>query len=249
MKFILSPTAQLLLLGAHYALARELLNQRQDDGDGEYITSVCSPTTAPNPSDPAPCVAIQNVETACPPNGTSPLVLEAHAQCLCGGNYCAEWPECRRCLLAHGALSQRTFTYFSNVLSAASKKLCTGTPTAAFATLFTDAQAGVPEPTASGTAPDDVESGDAATSLYYTASGPQGPGTITGSATAATKTASDTEKSSSVAETSGPSQSAGAKSTTGAPSTTSSSLSNIAAPTGATGGGRGRSSPRQSAER
>ncbi|KAI0387047.1 hypothetical protein F5Y04DRAFT_242903 [Hypomontagnella monticulosa] len=239
MKFLISLTAQFLLLGAHHALAQQLLNQRQADGDSDYITSVCSPATAPDQSDPAPCVAIQNIETACLPNGTSPLALEAHAQCLCGGSYFAEWLGCRRCLLAHGALSQRNFTYFSDVLSSASQKLCTGTPTAAFATLFTDAQAGVPEPTAGSTALSDISSGDAAVSLYYTASGPQGPGAITGSATAATKTASEAEKTPSAAETSGASQGAGAKSTTGAPLTTSSSSSNIAASTGAAGGGRG----------
>ncbi|KAF3058199.1 hypothetical protein GL218_05392 [Daldinia childiae] len=242
MKFSVLVTTQLLLLGARHVLANVSANVLKavsdDDDDNEYIASMCAPAQAPDQSDPAPCVAIQNIETACLPNGTSPLALEAHAQCLCGGSYFAEWLGCRRCLLEHGALSPRNFSYFSDVLSSASEKLCEGTPTAAFATLFTDAQAGIPEPTTGNTAFSDVKSGDAAVSLYYTASGLQGPGPITGSATAATVHTSDSSSSEATA-TGGVSQSGGVRSTTNAPSATSSSSSNIAVPTGAPVNGKG----------
>ncbi|KAI2779649.1 hypothetical protein F4815DRAFT_472803 [Daldinia loculata] len=242
MKFSAPVATQLFLLGAQHVLANTPANVLQaasdSDSDSDYITSVCSPAKAPDQTDPAPCIAIQNIETACLPNGTSPLALEAHAQCLCGGSYFAEWLGCRRCLLEHGGLSQRNFSYFSEVLSSASEKLCEGTPTAAFATLFTEAQAGVPEPTTGGTALGDGKSGDAAVSLYYTASGLQGPGPITGSATAATAETSGSSSSEATA-TGGVSQNGGARSTTNAPSATSSSSSNIAVPTGAPVNGKG----------
>ncbi|KAI0853088.1 hypothetical protein F5Y00DRAFT_225396 [Daldinia vernicosa] len=243
MKFsALVTTTQILLLSAQRVLANASANVLQaasdDDDDNAYIASVCSPAKAPDQSDPAPCVEIQIIETACLPNGTSPLALEAHAQCLCGGSYFAEWLGCRRCLLEHGALSQRNFSYFSEVLSSASEKLCEGTPTAAFATLFTEAQAGVPEPTTGGTAFSDAKSGDAAVSLYYTASGLQGPGPITGSATAATVETPDSSSSEATA-TDGVSQNGGATSPTNTPSATSSSSSNIAVQTGAPVNGKG----------
>ncbi|KAI1380604.1 hypothetical protein F4677DRAFT_192581 [Hypoxylon crocopeplum] len=230
----------LLLLGARHVLAHAALWHffEADGADDDYITSVCSPASAPGQSDPAPCIAIQNIETACLPNGTAPLALDAHAQCLCGGSYFAEWLGCRRCLVAHGALSQRNYTYFSEVLSSASEELCTGTPTAAFADLFTQVQAGVPEPTTGGTALSDVRSGDAHVSLYYTASGPQGPGVITGSATAAT-VVSTGSSSTTEATTGGSSGSASVGSLSSAPPATSSSSSNIAVPTGPSGGGKG----------
>ncbi|KAK6951435.1 hypothetical protein Daesc_007970 [Daldinia eschscholtzii] len=242
MKFSATLVTHLLVLGAHASshVLQAASSDDDDDNNNEYITSVCSPATPPDQSHPAPCVAIQNIETACQPNGTSPLALEAHAQCLCGGSYFAEWLGCRRCLLTHGALSQRNFTYFSEVLSSASRELCEGTPTAAFATLFTEAQAGIPEPTTTGgTDFTDLKSGDAAVSLYYTASGPQGPGPITGSATAATVQVDKTSSAETATATEEVSQSGGARSTSGEPSATSSSSSNIAIPTGSPARGKG----------
>ncbi|KAI0891403.1 hypothetical protein F4806DRAFT_307039 [Annulohypoxylon nitens] len=216
----------LLFLSAHHVLAQDSSNDTDT-----YISSVCSPSDQPD----APCIAIQNIETACLPNGTSPLALSAHAQCLCHGSYFAEWLGCRNCLLVHGTLSPRNYTYFSSVLSLASQDLCTGTPTAEFATLFTQAQASVPEPTAGGTELSDVSSGDAAVSLYYTASGPQGPGVITGSATEATRVASASSTAVSGAAETGGSTGAGATASTA----TSTSSSSIAAATGAAGGAKG----------
>ncbi|KAI1389415.1 uncharacterized protein F4822DRAFT_398201 [Hypoxylon trugodes] len=233
MKF---PTTFLLFLSTHHALAfRNLCRGEPDDDDSAYITSVCSPATPPDQSAPAPCAAIQNIETACLPNGTSPLALDAHAQCLCGGSYFPEWIGCRKCLLVHGALSPLNFSYFTTVLSSASSQLCQGTPSAAFATLFTEVQAEIPEPTTGDTVRTDASSGNAAVSVYYTASGPQGPGVITGSATAATATPTVSGSGS----TGGESLSAGAKSSTKAPSATTSSSSNVAVPTGPSSGGKG----------
>ncbi|KAI1086768.1 hypothetical protein F5B19DRAFT_487242 [Rostrohypoxylon terebratum] len=215
----------LLCLSAYHVLAQDGGSNSSNDTETSYITSVCSPPEQPD----APCIAIQTIETACLPNGTSALALSAHAQCLCQGSYFAEWLGCRNCLLVHGALSPRNYTYFSSVLGLASRDLCTGTPTAEFAALFTQAQASVPEPTAGGTELSDVSSGDAAVSLYYTASGPQGPGVITGSATEATRVASGTVGSGAT-ETGGSS---------GASTATSTSSSSIAAATGAAGGAKG----------
>ncbi|KAI1802159.1 hypothetical protein F4811DRAFT_530777 [Daldinia bambusicola] len=242
MKFSAPLTMQLLAIGAHASPNILLQAASASDSDSDYILSVCSPATPPDQAEPAPCVAIQNIETACLPNGTSPLALDAHAQCLCGGSYFAEWLGCRRCLLTHGALSPRNFTYFSAVLSSASAELCTGTPTAAFATLFTQAQAGVPEPTTGGTQLSDAKSGDAAVSLYYTASGPQGPGKITGSATAATAEVSKTEAgttATATGEEGSQGGSGGAGSASGGPAATTSTSSNVGIPTGAPGNGKG----------
>jgi hypothetical protein len=156
-----------------------------------YINSVCSPNiTSPNSGPLPPCIGVTNIEYACAPNGTSPLALDAHAQCLCKGSYFRDWQGCQRCLLVHGARSDRDAVYYSSVLTVASQQLCTGTPTAVFASLFSSAQGSVQYPTAGNTAKSDVKSGDTAISLYFTPSGTgaSGPGQITGSALAATAT-------------------------------------------------------------
>ncbi|KAI4866738.1 hypothetical protein F4820DRAFT_241462 [Hypoxylon rubiginosum] len=213
-----------------------------DDGDNDYLVSVCLPSAAPDTTALPPCVDVIAIETACAPNGTSPLALEAHAQCLCGGSYFAEWLGCRRCLEVHDILSPGNYSYFSTVLSSASNELCTGTPTAPLASLWAQVQAQVPEPTAGddGALLTDIASGDAAVSLYYTASGLQGPGSITGSATLATASTTGTTTTGGGVSSSF-TGSAGAQSTTNAAasSTTTSSSSNVAAPTGAAGGGKG----------
>lgn len=232
----------MLLSALAHAFPESPSRVRARDDDDNYFVSVCLPSAAPDATGVVPpCIDIITIETACTPNGTSPLALEAHAQCLCGGSYFAEWLACRRCLEVHGILSPQNYSYYSTVLSSASEELCTGTPTAALAQLWTQVQAGVPEPTAAGdTTLTDISSGDAAVSLYYTPTGPQGPGVITGSATEATTKVSNTIGSLGTtghpaSTTSTSAGSADAKTTT---STTSSS-SNIAAPTGAAGGGKG----------
>ena len=72
-----------------------------------------------------------------------------------------------------------------------SHALCTGTPTADFADLFSSASDAV-APTGTDTLTTDLYPSQTAISLYYTPTGKQGPGAITGSATAATKVESST---------------------------------------------------------
>ncbi|CAK7220469.1 hypothetical protein SBRCBS47491_004199 [Sporothrix bragantina] len=169
-----------------------------------YSDEVCKPPTV-HPSDPLPpCVNIENIETLCYPNGTAPLYLAAHAQCMCRGSYFPEWNACRRCLSVHGQLSDRDLAFYESIASAASTSLCgflaggangqpTTTPTAIFKDLFTSAQARLTSPTgaaetAASTLGSDVAPSNTDVGVYFTASGPEGPGSITGSATAATAT-------------------------------------------------------------
>lgn len=79
---------------------------------------------------------------------------------------------------------------YSSIISIASSSLCTGTPTASFAAIFSSIAASVPPASSGATSLSDQFPSQSAVSLYYTASGSQGPGAITGSATAATKAAS-----------------------------------------------------------
>lgn len=65
--------------------------------------------------------------------------------------------------------------------------LCTGTPTNSFAAIFSSlSDANVAVASTAGTGMTDLYPSQTAISLYYTASGPQGEGAITGSATLAT---------------------------------------------------------------
>jgi hypothetical protein len=65
-----------LLPVALAVFARGTLADALDD----YLTSVCSPNSTA--AELPPCVSITNIEGLCQPNGTSPLALEAHAQCM-----------------------------------------------------------------------------------------------------------------------------------------------------------------------
>ncbi|KAH8200829.1 hypothetical protein TruAng_004988 [Truncatella angustata] len=210
--------------------------------NSDYLDSVCSPegdfTSGPIP----PCIDIISIEATCAPNGTDALALEAHAQCMCKGSYFAEWLGCRQCLFDHGGMSERNLTYYKSVIATASNLLCTGTPTAPFQTLFSSAGAEVPIPTVGGAAFSDVASGNTAVSVYYTASGSQGPGQITGSATAATATVSVTTDAAATtttgvkpSTTTGESAGTNTRGTSASTSATSSS-SNVAAATGVAGG-------------
>ncbi|KAK8126794.1 uncharacterized protein PG998_002553 [Apiospora kogelbergensis] len=164
-------------LAARSILALQPVARASGSGDNSgYIQKVCNP--------PAPKGGFASGQ----PNGTSPLALEAHAQCMCGGSYFADYLGCQKCLLLHGARSERDDAYWGSVLAVASTALCSGTPTAAFPKIFESAGAAVVGPTTGGTASSDAKSGETAVSLYYTAKGAQGPGPITGSATGATAT-------------------------------------------------------------
>ena len=173
----------------------------------EYSDQVCKPA-AKNPAELPPCVQIENIEIMCTPNGTEPLYIEAHAQCMCHGSYFPEWTACRRCLYMHGQLSERDLSYYYSIASSASNALCgfldhpaTGTPsgtagaaaaggkpTAMFRDLFTSAEIAISSPTTGAADLTDIAKGNTDVSLYWTASGSVGPGPITGSATGATGT-------------------------------------------------------------
>ncbi|KUJ20104.1 uncharacterized protein LY89DRAFT_470714 [Mollisia scopiformis] len=210
------------------------LAARQTSSDETaYLDSVCLPNVT-SPVVP-PCQEITNIESACLPNGTSSLDLLAHAECMCGGSYFSDWLGCLNCDFVHSGRSPAVTSAFHTILSEASTELCTGTPTASFQAIFSSLQYNV---AANGSATDttDLYPSQTAVSLYFTPSGVQGPGAITGSATLATKTgsvagittATGTAVSSQKSSGSGSSASAGSG---GSSSSTSSSKAG-AAPTG-----------------
>ena len=166
-----------------------LLVARQDNSAETYINEVCFPnTTNPVP----PCQAIVNIESACQPNGTAAIDYEAHQQCMCNGGYFSNWKGCLNCQYVHGTRSEAVAEAFDNILSSASSQFCgTATPTAKFADYFSAVSDSAPQTaTGAATTTSDQFPSQSAVSLYYTASGPQGPGAITGSATGATATGS-----------------------------------------------------------
>ncbi|KAK1829081.1 hypothetical protein QBC39DRAFT_139055 [Podospora conica] len=155
-----------------------------------YEDEVCHPLSQDANDVVPPCLDIVYIETTCTPNGTSPLALKAHQQCMCTGSFFFEWPFCLQCLFLHGLRSERDVFHYRAVLDAASTALCdVPTPTAEFRSIFSSAQNTVAEPTEGSTVSSDIAHGVTNVSLYFTATGPQGPGRITGDATAATATA------------------------------------------------------------
>src|ERR1700760_10089 len=148
-----------------------------------YLNSVCSPNITMTPGGTIPpCESIVNIETQCQPNGTTPLDYLAHAECMCSppSTYFADWIACRQCLYLHGGLTQQGLNQFSAIISAASHSLCTGTPTAVFQSIFPSVQSAGASVTSGSTMFSDQFPSQTAVSLYYTASGKQGPGAITG---------------------------------------------------------------------
>lgn len=116
-----------------------LLVPRQSSGvNQDYINSVCSPNVTSSTGTLPPCISITNIESQCQPNGTQPIDYLASAQCLCNApsTFFADWQGCRRCLYIHGALDQQDLDTYSVIISSASQALCTGTPTAEFAAVF-----------------------------------------------------------------------------------------------------------------
>ncbi|KAK1715866.1 uncharacterized protein CLUP02_10639 [Colletotrichum lupini] len=184
-----------------------------------YQDVVCKPQTGSGAQLP-PCVQIENIELACQPNGTNPIDYEAHAQCICGGSFFAEKLACERCLTIHGLRSERNLAFYSGVLSSASNALCTGTPTAVFASIYSGIEAAATPVTTGATATSDQAPSNTAISLYYTASGPQGPGTITGAAASATAAVNRTTTSPSTAATGSASGATGTSSTRASTATT-----------------------------
>ncbi|OHE95319.1 hypothetical protein CORC01_09330 [Colletotrichum orchidophilum] len=210
-----------------------LLDTRQSSSP--YQDVVCKPQTGPGAQLP-PCVQIENIELACTPNGTNPIDYEAHAQCICGGSFFAEKLACERCLTIHGLRSQRSLAFYSGVLSSASNSLCTGTPTAVFASIYSVIEAAATPVTTGATATSDQAPSNTAISLYYTATGPQGPGTITGAAASATAVASPTTTSPSATATGSASGGSGSSPTRASTATTG-TASGAAATTTTAGSG------------
>ena len=155
-----------------------------DDSGGDY-EALCRPDYEDGETIP-PCISIEYIEAQCQPNGTQPIHLDGHAQCMCGGSFFAEKLACERCLTIHGFRSELDYTHYSDVLSIASEALCTGTPSAAYASIFSSARDNQPFPSSGASVASDEADGDTAVSLYYTATGPQGAGEITGAAASAT---------------------------------------------------------------
>lgn len=195
--FIMYLTSLYLLLASSSASAT-VLSARQSAYNSTnteaYLRKVCYPEVSSGPI--PPCQSTINIETACAPNGTDPLAINAHAQCMCTGSFFADWEGCLACASAHGARSPRIVTAFWQIITSASNILCTGTPTAPFAAIFTGltANSGVEEGGSGDEVASDRFPDQTAVSLYYTQDVSQGPGSITESATAATATASTREK-------------------------------------------------------
>ncbi|KAK1771091.1 hypothetical protein QBC33DRAFT_231154 [Phialemonium atrogriseum] len=157
----------------------------------DYQDSVCKPATRQVGDTVPPCVEIETIETMCTPNGTGPLFLAAHQQCMCRGSYFADWPACLSCLFLHGQRTERDVGQYMGVLAAASSSFCdaAAAPTAEFASVFAAVQATAAPPATGATVASDRAPGQTAVSLYYTATARQGPGRITGDAALATATA------------------------------------------------------------
>lgn len=185
----LASTAVTSLASATYLEAPELvhahsLSLRQiNNAEEAYLSSVCAP---PSVAD-APCQVINNIESACQPNGTSTLAYLAHQECMCDGGFFSNWSGCLNCLYVHGGRSKAQSIVYSKLLTSASNSLCTGTPTVKFADIFASLTNSLPNaPSTAGIGSTDSFPGMTEVSLYYTASGSQGPGAITGSAAQAT---------------------------------------------------------------
>jgi hypothetical protein len=177
--------SSIILLASVFTVANASLFKRQSNtpASGDYINTVCSPniTVTPGATIP-PCESIVNIETQCAPNGTTPLDYVAHAECMCSppSSYFADWIACRQCLYLHGGLTQQQLNQYSVIISVASSSLCTGTPTVVFQSIFVSAQTAGLTVTSGGTVFSDQAPSQTAVSLYYTASGSQGLGAITG---------------------------------------------------------------------
>ncbi|KAK1246761.1 hypothetical protein MKX08_000563 [Trichoderma sp. CBMAI-0020] len=102
-----------------------------------------------------PCVEVIFRDNTCHFEVNEPNYAKAHEECHCRGTTFAAWLECQKCLLEHGFHGEND-EYWSKILNAASKALCTGTPTAAaVSSLSTPAEAGTvtPTPTSSDGSP------------------------------------------------------------------------------------------------
>lgn len=222
--------AALALLSTSASASSLLLTPRQAPTE-DYINSVCRPELPEDTNTSSafvvpPCIAVETIESLCQPNGTSPLALEAHAQCMCGGTFFSQWRGCQDCQVFHGARSEQDVDHFAAALAIASKALCGAKPTAKFQELFESANYVAPYPTTGASTSKDAKPSDAAVSLYFTPSASSwGPGPITGSATGATGSAGSSQPTATFTggETNGPPVDTGSGSSqpTGTTTTTS----------------------------
>jgi len=162
-------------------LATPRLEIRQG-GESGAVASVCRPPVDDPKALPPPCSHIEYIETMCWPKGTEPIHYDGHAQCMCKGSFFEEWAGCQNCLQVHGFRSWQEVAFYSSVLSAASEALCTGTPTAPFRSLFAQAEATLMPVTTGATEKSDQFPGKTDIGLYYTPTGTQGTGEVTGPA-------------------------------------------------------------------
>lgn len=149
----------------------------------DYLNDVCSPNITTADSTIPPCTEIATIEEACTVNGTSPLDIGDHAMCMCEGSYFQDWQGCQDCLYFHGFRSERDEAFYESVKSIASQSLCgylSGSvfsePTAVWASLFSSVAATLSQLTTGATVLSDQAPSQTAVSLYFTASGTQGPG-------------------------------------------------------------------------
>ncbi|TLS23103.1 uncharacterized protein PpBr36_05906 [Pyricularia pennisetigena] len=225
------------------AVSAGALSPRQDAD----VRRVCWPEGVSTPM--PPCVSIQDIAWKCRANGSEPLAFEAHKQCMCGGSYFSDWLGCQSCLRAAGERSERDNARYASVMSAASSSLCgSGAVTKSYEEIFSSMDDSAAPVTTGATTSSDRLSGATQVSNYFTVTGTQGAGVITGSATAATNMPVETETrgatsssrtSATTGGSGGSSPSPGPQSNTGngnQPATTSSSSGLGAAPTAAIGG-------------
>ncbi|KAK0638851.1 hypothetical protein B0T16DRAFT_295040, partial [Cercophora newfieldiana] len=188
MRYLRRPEVLLaLLVIAPSALAVPGIDQDLIAQAMDYEDEVCHPVVQHSNDTIPPCLNLVTIETLCTPNGTSPLALKAHQQCMCNGSFFSEWPYCLQCLFIHGLRSERDVAFYESVISTASNSLCAApAPTAEFAEIFSNVQVAAPYPTVGDTVSSDRAVSQTDVSLYFTATTRQGPGQITGAATAAT---------------------------------------------------------------
>lgn len=163
----------------------------------DYLDSVCSPNitiTSPNTVIP-PCIESETIQEICTPNGTTSLYYAAHAECMCTGSFFEDWTGCQDCLFYHGQRTERDEAFYASVVAVASHSLCdflsssgAPTPTTDFAGYFSEAGVSATQPTTGATISSDQAPSSTAVSLYFTLSGSQGAGAITGSLAEATAT-------------------------------------------------------------
>lgn len=178
---------------ARIALASDNFLLARDD----YLDSVCSPNstnTSPDTVVP-PCIESETIQELCTPNGTTALYYAAHAECMCTGSFFEDWTGCQDCLFYHGQRTERDEAFYASIAAVASHSLCdflstsdAPSPTTDFAGYFSEAGLSATPPTTGATTTSDQAPSSTAVSLYFTLSGTQGAGAITGSAAEATAT-------------------------------------------------------------